>query len=573
MNPALSAGDSPRLVAQARFCAAVLRGFWARFLVVAALDFASRAPLYLLPWVWKSLVDNLAGEKSLERLVVSGSAFAGVLAIQAIFAQLRGLWACRFGERVSERLRLALWRKSAIDWKPSSGAINADAESARLRGLLASDLAQLEGFFGHTLPSLLASGAVLATLAALTGWLSPRTLFAIVALSPLLLICFLAFRGRMRRDALALQEAQEAIQGTLHESVSALPLVRAGQAGAWWGDAILNAAFRGRRARAWRQARSLALSSGAMTLGFAVFGTAVTVFSGYEVWRGALTLGAWVAICDMWLGMVGEGKRALGEARASISALAAAERVADFLEGEDSLAPSSEPPREACSALPSLGQGGASLEMRDVWFFRGERAILRGASLTVEPGCLLVVSGPSGVGKTTLCHLAAGLLAPDRGEVLLGGRRREDWPSEDWRQRVAIIFQDPIFFAGTLRENLLLGRGSIEDRRVWEVLESVNARGIAERLPGGLEGRVAEGGASLSLGERRRLGLARALLRDPELLIADEPLSALDAENVALCLETLRTFSRTRGLLLVSHLPQALAAADLTLSLGEEERV
>lgn len=533
-----------------------LRGLWTGFWKLAALEFASRAPMYLLPWVWMSLVDNLVHGKSAGRLAASGLAFAAVMCAQALFAQWRTLSACRFGERISRRLRQELWSVAAIERRLP--AREAGERAARLRGLLSSDIGQLEGFLGGALPGLIASGAVLALLCLFTAWLSLPVLLFIGALSPFFLLGALAFRARLRRDSLALQQSQERVHGTVDEGVSALTQIRAGRAGAWWGVSILETAFRLRHERAWDQARSLALRSGLSALAFAAFGTAVTIFSAYEVWRGALALGAWVAISDMWLGMVGEGRRAMGEIRSAILTQASAERVAEFLARDDAESP---------VPATSPATGSKALALRNVRFSRGERTIVRGESLTIEPGRLTVLAGPSGSGKTTLCLLAAGLLAPDSGQVAFDGKPLEEWSPEELRERVAIVFQDPLFFEGTLRENLLMGR-DVEERRVWETLESVNARGIVESLPGGLEGRVAARGASLSLGERRRLALARALLRDPLVIVADEPLSALDERNAEACLDALRAFAaRGGGLLLVSHSADVVAKADCLLEL------
>ena len=162
---------------------------------------------------------------------------------------------------------------------------------------------------------------------------------------------------------------------------------------------------------------------------------------------------------------------------------------------------------------------------------RGQPA-LRDVSLTIPARRITLLSGPSGAGKSTLADLLGGLIEPDEGTLAIDGAALADAGRRAWRGEVAYVQQEPVLFSGTVRGNLLWADPSAGEDRLREALRAASAL-FVEALPQGLDTPVGEGGRRLSGGERQRVVLARALLREPRLLILDEATSALDAENEA----------------------------------------
>lgn len=182
----------------------------------------------------------------------------------------------------------------------------------------------------------------------------------------------------------------------------------------------------------------------------------------------------------------------------------------------------------------------------------GTRA-LDGVSLTVRPGETLAIVGPSGAGKSTLLNLLIGFLRPTAGRILLDGHDLTAIDLRSYRRFLSVVPQETLIFDGTVADNIRHGAGPVSPERLRQALADANALEFVERLPQGVDTRVGEGGARLSGGQRQRLAIARALVRDPRLLILDEATAALDSESEALVQEALGRLMRGRTTVVVAH--------------------
>lgn len=193
--------------------------------------------------------------------------------------------------------------------------------------------------------------------------------------------------------------------------------------------------------------------------------------------------------------------------------------------------------------------------------------VLSGLTWRLEPGRSCAVTGPSGVGKTTLLRTVAGLLAPLGGDIRVGSVRIEDIDPRAWTARIAMVPQQPHLFALSVADNVRLGRPRAGDDEVWHALEAAGAAEFVRRLPGGLSARVGEGGLGLSGGERQRLALARALVRRPSLLLLDEPTARLDGGTEEHVLRALDAVAGRCTLLVATHRPAVAERTDTVLRL------
>ena len=183
----------------------------------------------------------------------------------------------------------------------------------------------------------------------------------------------------------------------------------------------------------------------------------------------------------------------------------------------------------------------------------GEAAALHDFTLEVAPGEIIALVGPSGAGKSTVLSMVIGFVRPSRGRLLLDGRDMNTLDLRSVRRGLSVVPQDTILFHGSIRDNVAYGAPGIDDARVWAALRDANAAEFVEELPEGLDTRLGERGARLSGGQKQRLAIARAILRDPRVLVLDEATSALDTASERLIQEALGRLLAGRTTFIVAH--------------------
>jgi ABC-type transport system involved in Fe-S cluster assembly fused permease/ATPase subunit len=217
---------------------------------------------------------------------------------------------------------------------------------------------------------------------------------------------------------------------------------------------------------------------------------------------------------------------------------------------------------------PPADARGAAIVFEDVSFQHDARASgLQDVSFVAAPGTTTALVGPSGSGKSTMVKLALRLLDPQTGRVLIDGQDMRDVTQSSLRRAVALVPQDVALFNESLRTNIAFARPDADDAAIWAAAEAAELSAFIQALPEGMDTKVGERGLKLSGGERQRVGLARALLADPCVLILDEATSALDSRTEAAIQKTLRRAQAGRTTLVVAHRLSTIADADQILVL------
>lgn len=290
------------------------------------------------------------------------------------------------------------------------------------------------------------------------------------------------------------------------------------------------------------------------------------------VWVGALrvdtgmiTQGAVVALLNYMSQILVELVKLANLIINITKALACANRVSAVLD----IQPGLRSPEKGVSG------SGAGVEFRGVSLtYQGAGApTLTDLSFTVKPGQTVGIIGSTGSGKTSLVNLIPRFYEVTEGQVLVGGVDVRQQPLEELRRKIGVVPQKAMLFGGTVRQNLLWGRGDASDQELWQALETAQAREFMEQKPKGLDEPVEQGGRNFSGGQRQRLTIARALVRGPEILILDDSASALDFATDARLRQALAGLPGRPTVFIVSQRASSIRHADLIIVLDEGRAV
>jgi len=227
-------------------------------------------------------------------------------------------------------------------------------------------------------------------------------------------------------------------------------------------------------------------------------------------------------------------------------ATAGAKRCFEVLDRQDDV-------RDSPNAVIISSASGA-IDFHSVNFgYAEERYVLRDINVQIEPNQIVGLAGGTGAGKSTLLSLVPRFYDPTTGSVMLDGRDIREITKRSLREQIAIVLQDTLLFSTSVRENIAYGRSGATDAEIREAARRAQADEFISKLPNGYENEVGERGGHLSVGQRQRIGIARAFLKNAPILLLDEPTSALDPTTESAIMETIKELMRGRTTIIITH--------------------
>jgi ATP-binding cassette subfamily B protein AbcA/BmrA len=520
--------------------------------MAAALVFSllTTAAGLVVPLFTKNLVDGFSIQSLDWKTVVL---IAGAFLLQAVGGAFAGYALYYSGLKVVAAVRERLWDKylklpvPVFDSKPAGD----------LASRMTNDTAVLQNLVGDQVP-----GFVTGLLSAIVSvgflfWLDWQMSLVMLAAIPVVMAIMMPL-GRIRwKTAVQIQGETAKLSGLLGQVLSEVRLVKSSGAEPYErerGRSAVSDLFRlGRREGKVQSVVGPIMGLVMMTLLVVVVG-----YGGLRVSTGALTAGGLVAFILYLIQVVFPATQIVQFFSQLQKARGATDSILELLDA---------PAEPEGRASPEMGRQTVSFD--GVTFgYTPDRPVLRDVSFTLEPGTVTAIVGPSGGGKTTVFSLLERFYEPQAGAVSWGVQSVDQLDLKQWRSLIGYVPQESPLMAGTIRDNIAYGVGrEVTHDELRRAATAANAADFIEALPEGYETQVGERGVKLSGGQRQRLAIARALLRDPKVLLLDEATASLDAGSEAAVQEALHTLMRGRTTIIIAHRLSTVVEADRILFL------
>ena len=480
-----------------------------------------------IPWTLKLAIDDVFCAKTIAlSTLVAGLLLAYVF--KNVFVLIGRSSMLAAGENTAFMVRRLLF------FHVQSLSINSQAgKQGESLSRLTGDVSQVEGFVETGIPKTF-NTVLMLTGALVIIFLKNPTLAAIsLGVLPLHLMLYIAFRKPIKSGNRRMRESQADLSSGIVETVLGARAMAASTAEDRERDRffdrasnVLNSKLKLGSMRLWQKALAeLALGLG--TVGVWYYGGRMVIDGPMEKGEFLAFLGYVAMLYPLSLTLMTQMGHTLG-------AVTSAERIMDLVEAAPDLADSPE-----AVALPKVT---GRITFEDVGFsHNGTSAGIRGLSTAVEPGEVVAVTGPVGVGKSTLGLLLARFYDVDRGRISLDNVDLRMLPLQQLRSEIGIVFQEPFVFSDTIANNIRYSRPEANDLDVTSAADAAGLSPLVETLPDGLDAMIGEDGIQLSLGQKRRINMARALIKNPRVMVLDSGFTEGDAEHQ---FEETRAFAR-----------------------------
>lgn len=519
------------------------------------------AAYLVVPWLIKNVVDKVLAEKNMYMLNLVVISILVVFLVRGFATYGQTYTMSYIGQRVIIDIREAMFKHlqrldQAYYDRRKTGVIMSN---------LTNDVAALQSAIVDNLVSFITEGVTLIGSLVSMLYLDWKLTLVTLVIVPVVLGIINIFGKRLRIAGHDVQGRIADITSLLQETISGARVVRSFAREGYEVQRFERENQRNFRA-VMRATKLTSLLSPLVEFSAAIAVTVILWYGGYSVVTGAITAGSLIAFLIYAINLSNPVKR-LSQVYGTIQkAMAAGDRVFAILDTKPEVV-------EKTNAIV-LPEVDGRVRFDHVSFsYDGEKKALDDFSLDVPAGRVVAIVGPSGAGKTTIANLLPRFYDATEGAITVDGIDVRDVTFQSLREQIGVVPQETMLFNATIKDNILYGRLDGTDEEVYAAAKAANALEFIERLPEGMDTLVGERGSSLSGGQRQRIAIARAILKNPKILILDEATSALDTESEKLVQEALERLMQGRTAFVIAHRLSTIKNADQIVVLREGKLV
>ena len=535
------------------------RGQYHKFLLSTLFFLLKHSPALLSPLLIANVVNGVieGGEAGSRAIFINVGIWLGLLSIHLPANWIHNQLKSRVIRNTEAGLRAALVRKL----QELSIPYHTGSQSGRLQSKIMRDVEAVETLSSQLFVNLLNIVMNLVITLSITAVKNRLILVFLILVAPVAAGAVVAFRAKIHRENRSFRQGMEETSARVMEMVEMVPVARA-HALEDKEAARISALLEETANRGYRLDMVQAHFGAVSWVVFQVFQVVCLAVSGFMAMSGLIKVGDVTFYQSSFTTVVNQFSALINLLPILTKGLESVSSIGEVLSSNEI------EENEGKEELLSL-RGEYAFKQVSFSYPGSSKEVLHGLDFTVKQGETIALVGESGSGKTTILNMLIGFILPSGGQLMLDGKDMKGLNLRTYRRFLSVVPQTPVLFTGTVRENITYGLEHVSEEQIAQAVEAANLSEVVKRLPQGLDTMIEEHGANLSGGQRQRISIARALIRNPQVIILDEATSALDSISESEIQEALERLTKGRTTFIVAHRLSTVRGADRILVIGQ----
>lgn len=535
------------------------RGQYHKFLLSTLFFLLKHSPALLSPLLIANVVNGVieGGEAGSRAIFINVGIWLGLLSIHLPANWIHNQLKSRVIRNTEAGLRAALVRKL----QELSIPYHTGNQSGRLQSKIMRDVEAVETLSSQLFVNLLNIVMNLVITLSITAVKNRLILVFFILVAPVAAGAVVAFRAKIHRENRSFRQGMEETSARVMEMVEMVPVARA-HALEDKEAARISALLEETANRGYRLDMVQAHFGAVSWVVFQVFQVVCLAVSGFMAMSGLIKVGDVTFYQSSFTTVVNQFSALINLLPILTKGLESVSSIGEVLSSNEI------EENEGKEELLSL-RGEYAFKQVSFSYPGSSKEVLHGLDFTVKQGETIALVGESGSGKTTILNMLIGFILPSGGQLMLDGKDMKGLNLRTYRRFLSVVPQTPVLFTGTVRENITYGLEHVSEEQIAQAVEAANLSEVVKRLPQGLDTMIEEHGANLSGGQRQRISIARALIRNPQVIILDEATSALDSISESEIQEALERLTKGRTTFIVAHRLSTVRGADRILVIGQ----